>query len=465
MKTIFLFFILLFTFIIAFAQLPETQIKYAKHSFKFEKRLHSNFPYVQIAQWKNNYLISYVDENYHTHVYSTADFKTYTKTITYSNEIIWDIETKGNQIAILYSPTFNIKDDHDYRDVFIKTIDEKGAIIKKTKILGDADMKKPLAYCIDNIGSRYLRWENNHYVAFFAIMHNFAEKSNEKPDVHQGQTEIYIDKNLNVLTKEIDWGVSHSFEQRIDVSQNYTLKVAKGDGYPRGIHYSVQNHILEQDEDDFEYSPEYYSSGVPMLISGSIGENYVDLVLGDVYINDVSKKVNIVGTTRDKRKSADIFYINQDFDGKKNQPEIIWLTNTASVEEHSVRMFPYKEGTYLLIWKEYPFTMTESENEAYNDKLENEAIQDVFLYKEVDAKQKVKVAIINKKGEFVSKPTVVDLNINIVIKDVAAPNDYLNDLLENFSIFFSDFLIEEKRIIMPFYYPWDTEITFFEILK
>jgi hypothetical protein len=131
MKTIFLFFILLFSFIIAFAQLPETQIKFAQHSFKFEKRLHSNFPYVQIAQWKNNYLISYVDENYHTHVYSTVDFKSYTKTITYSNEIIWDIETKGNQIAILYSPTFNIKDDQDYRDVFIKTIDEKGAIIKK----------------------------------------------------------------------------------------------------------------------------------------------------------------------------------------------------------------------------------------------------------------------------------------------------------------------------------------------
>jgi hypothetical protein len=89
----------------------------------------------------------------------------------------------------------------------------------------------------------------------------------------------------------------------------------------------------------------------------------------------------------------------------------------------------------------------------------------VLLYKEVDAKQKVKVAIINKKGEFVSKPTVVDLNINIVIKDVAARNDYLNDLLENFSIFFSDFLIEEKRIIMPFYYPWDTEIIFLKYLN
>jgi hypothetical protein len=465
MKSLFSFITSFVAVSFSFSQLPTTQIECKQHTLNLETRIDEGYAHAHIAKWKKNYLISYIDLNEESHIFSTADFKKLNKICSFKQEYIWDIETAGNQIAVLYSPINKVKNQQNYREVYVKLLNDKGEIIKKTKLLGDSDMNKPLAYCIDNIGSRYLRWERNQYVAFFAISHNFAEKAGQKPDIHQGQTEIYIDSNLTVLSKEINWGVSHSFEQRIDVSENFTLKVAKGDAYPRGIHFSVQSHVLEQDEDDLDFYPEFYSSGVPMLISGAIGDNYVDLVLGDVYINEKAKEVNIIGATRDKRKSADIFYITQNFENKTAKPETIWLTNTASVEEHSVRMFPYKDNNYLVLWKEYTFSMKASENEKYNDLLDSDIDKNLEVYREIDRKQQVKAAIINKKGEFISKPTEVDLNLNIIVKDVAASNDQLHDLLENFSIYLADFLVEENRILLYFYYPRDTKMELFEINK
>jgi hypothetical protein len=377
-------------------------------------------------------------------------------------------ETEGGQIAILKSPL--LKDDYWYRypEIFFEILDEKGETLKSKKILGDLNMSKFNAYELDNIGSRYLKYEKDHYVAYFSIQHNFAKSKNDKADVHQGDTEIYISKDGELLTLDFEWGVSHSFAQRISLSENYTLKLAKGDGYPRGLAYSIQDHIIQKDEDfeDENYYPSYAMRGNPMPIGGT--SNYVDLVIGDGLIDETNKKIYIAGTTQENRKSADIFLVIQDFENKK--PKTIWLTNSPEIEEHSVRLFDFKNGKYLVLWGEYEFKLPAIKSKEYIDFMIKDGegagtTEYDLIWKKVKSLMNTKAAFIDKEGKFISTPIVIDIDLCIANKDVAAKNDYLYNVISLFDIYFNEAVIEKDRIILPFYYPLSDEIIFHEIYK
>jgi hypothetical protein len=447
----------------------EPPIEIKKHRMVLPSLMNTFRTSLCIAKWKDYYLISYFDKKEQTHLLKTRDFEKFEKLNVFNKTIIWDINTDAGQIAILSSP---IPDERIYYDMFFKIMDEKGNIQKSTKLLGDVDVKKPLAYILDDSGNRQLSWLKNQYSAAFTIQHNWSDKISA-PDVHQAHTEMFITKNGEILGNNIDWIASHTFELNSFVSENYKLKIAKGDAYPRGIFYEFRSKELEIDDEDPEeiyYSALFFKSGSPMKISGEIGENKVDLTLAEPIIDEEKQKIYIGGTTRDKRVSSDIFFIKENYMDEENKEETIWLTNTPKTEEHALRMFPYSKNSFLLLWSEYDMNLAKSLGEDwYDDILYDEEKEDVEclenLYPEIQKKQKTKAQLIDKEGNLLGKATTVDMNICMLYRDFTENNDRIYESLTDYEMELPESLVEENRLILPFYYPISREIIFYEIMR
>jgi hypothetical protein len=429
-------------------------------------------PNVKMAKWKDYYLISFFDDNFQSNIFKTRDFEKFEKVASYKKQLIHDMNTDAGQIALLISPMPGEKYPHE---IYFKIIDERGIVTKSTKLLGDADMNKYQATELDNYANRHLSWCKDHYAAVFTIQHNWADSLAEA-DVHQAHTELYISKEGKVLTFDVPWIVSHTFELHSALSENYKLKTAKGDAYPRGLYYEVSSHELEKTEEDPEYPgeidyfPIFRKESNPMPISGKTGDNNVDLVLADPDIDEKNHLVLISGTSGEKRKSGDIFFIREDFLNKDPKPETIWLTNTPNIEEHSLRMLPFSKDNYLLVWMEYDLNTARSLSKRWMDKfLYEEEIEEAVgiknLWNEIGNLQKTKAVLMSKEGKFLGSPINLNMNLGVILRDLRDPNDHIYQALREFEMKLSEALLEENRIIMSFYYPKSGEIIFYEIKR
>ena len=415
---------------------------------------------LQVAKWKDGYLMSYPDGVFKTRLLFTKDFRSFSVIKEYKDEIIWDIETTGGQVAVLSSPVIFKDQTHRTPDLYAKFLSSDGSVSRSTKVIGAKDMSQPSATQLDNIGSRYIRWEKGAYVLYFTISKNLAKTAGTY-NVHQAQCQIYMDKSGRLLNKSVGWGVSHSFEQRIDVADGYTLKVAKGDAYPRGIDVDIQSHELEVSSDGTEYDAVRLYTGEPMPMTGD--DNYVDLVLGDVYVMAAKESAHISGISWYERDSPDIFFIDQSFNGDL-APKTVWLTSTPDVTEHSVRMLPYTDGNYLMIWKEYKDGVVDEDiYDEFDDRLYSaSAAQSVGIYYELNKLQTTKAAVLAPSGKFLTKPQKIDADVHTITKDMDADIDYMYDIIdESYGIFFTDAIIEPDRIVVPFFVPRGSSITFY----
>jgi hypothetical protein len=429
-------------------------------------------PNVKIAKWKDSYLISYFDDNFQSIILKTKDFEKFEKIASYKKQLIHDINTDAGQIALLISPMPGERYPHE---IYFKIIDERGLVQKSTKLLGDPDLTKYHAWAIDDYGNRHLNWCKDHYAAVFTIQHNWADSLAEA-DIHQAHTELFISKDGKLLTYYTPWLVSHTFELHSVISENYKLKTVKGDAYPRGLYYEVIHHVLEKTMEDpdypeeIEYLPIFSKDNNPMPISGELGDNNVDLVLADPDIDEENHLVLISGTSGEKRKSSDIFFIREDFLDKNSEPETVWLTNTPQIEEHSLRMFPFSKDNYLLLWMEYDLNTARSLSKTwiddilYEDDIEEEiAVKN--LWNKIGKLQKTKAVLMSKEGKFLGSPINLNMNLGIIIKNLRDSNDDIYSALKEFEMNLSEALLEENRIIMSFYYPKAGEIIFYEIKR
>jgi hypothetical protein len=447
----------------------QSLFSYKKHKMQIPSDL-SMFHPLRIAAWQGSYFIIYTDNNYTGHLLKTSNFEKYELIAQYPNTTIWDIETKGGEIALLTSPAIIFKSSKNTNAIYFTKIDSKGKILQSNKLLGDADWNQFNAYTLARHANFHLIWANDHYVAYFTILHNWAKKETDPADVHQAHTQVFFFKNGERINdwRGYPWLVSHTFGIEVAFSENYILKVAKGDANPRGIHYNIISRKMSrdpEDPEDLDYYLEMDASGEPMLVSGIKGDNFVDLVLGDPQIDEKNQKIYISGTTRDKRASADIFLIIQDFD-EKQSPQTIWLTNSPTVEEHSVRLFPFGPDNFLLLWQEYDLNSKLIENwedEILDDESYTDAENTQRLFDEIQKLQCRKAVLIDKKGKFLGSPQKVDLSLPCVLGGISAPDDHFANALLGQELQKSYF--EPKRIILPAYIEEQKELIFYEIFR
>lgn len=373
-------------------------------------------PTAQIAQWKEGYVVFYVNSQWQSKYFFTdASFKKTTKEYTVANRVVFQVVTDNAEIALLAGDKSGTSGWPRADFAFFMKVSEQGEVLMERKIVGAENVKKGNATELDDWGNFHMRWTGDLYVTFFPIQHNFRKVG--PADVHQGDCLYFIQPDGKVLAYD-DWGSSHSFEQRIVVGDKCIATAAKGDAYPRGIAVNMI-HKTGYDIKPFgkgskdmnnpnitHYLDEENSfSNTPLKVSGKTGENYVPFSLGDIVLLDsVSTLVSF--SSKDKKAYHDVGIVRSHHSGS-SKPK--YLTNTSTLVEHSVRMAVLDENRILIGWKEFNPKTSNSTIKSLRKSLGSWPTDDA-IYKEHNV-DRHKMAIIDSTGAFVVKPQkVADVN-------------------------------------------------------
>ena len=389
-------------------------------------------PTVQVAQWKDGYVVTYVNSNWHSKLFFTdAQFNKTSKEYELANRIVYQVVTDNGEIALLAADK-QVDSDGDIFSNFMYFIkfSASGGILMEKTIIGSNHIKRPNETELDDWGNYLMKWTGHFYVTFFPIQHNFRKIA--PPDIHQGDCTYFIKPDGSILSYS-DWGASHSFEQRMAIGEDYLIQVAKGDAYPRGLaidYVAINNYEIEELERgwkdqnnpdlNYGYDPIKSFNSSPYKVSGSLGANYVPFSLGDVVI--LEKNAAIVSfSTKDKKTAHDIGILTTrpqfGYKGK-----VKYITNTPTICEHSVRMARVAENGILIMWKQFDVKTAKKKIAQIEKRLDTwDADEEIFRDHNLDQNM---MAMIDTNGKYLSKPqkvTHADWYYTISLKEFQTP--------------------------------------------
>jgi ankyrin repeat protein len=246
--------------------------------------------------------------------------------------------------VILFSKEEKYEADADWRTYtkyFLAKYNFSGNKIFETKLVGDDNLDKEGNRVADASGRNInaLAWSGKYFAAYLAIYQDFGNKGD-----HQGDFLIFIDSNGKIIekaTQETDellrsggweWGVSHSFSQRIMYDGRKFVATATGDANPRGVAFSRAN-VLHKPIIAIESSPYQY-------------QDIFSTRIGNLLLNDKSFVFPMM--SQQARPSQDIAWVQVDSLGKLIKQ--VWLTNTPNQDEIHPRMAYFGKDQYLVMW-------------------------------------------------------------------------------------------------------------------
>lgn len=390
----------------------DDSLAYAGTDFRYS----SLVPAVQMAQWKDGYVMAYVTTERRSRVFFTdKDFKKTSEEIKIDNRIIFQLVTENNELALLTGDRGANDADNISKHIYFTKISETGEILIDQKILGSDRVKRPKQTELDNWGNFLMNWTGSHYVAFFPIQHNFSRVG--PPDVHQGDCTYFINPD-GTLYSYSDWGSSHSFEQRMVVGDQFIVQAAKGDAYPRGLAVDFisttaeEPYLLEKDEKDqnnaqisYEYQCSDEFSSTAFKVSGQSGANYVPFSLGDI-VTLSNRSAAISCSYRDRRKLHDIVWVKVSAQRKDAATKLRFITQTPTIAEHSVRMVGLSDNRILLCWKQFDATKSRLALTKLSRQYEEYDDEDLRIF--MNHNQDIhKMAIVDSLGSFVTAPQTI----------------------------------------------------------
>lgn len=369
----------------------------------------ASLPTVQIARWKDGYVVFYVNSNWVSkYFFTNAQFEKQGKEYVVLNRMVYQVVTENNEIALLAgnksSSGSSPRSDHAY----FMTVSENGAVLRETLIVGAENVNKGDATELDDWGNYQMRWTGAMYVTFFPVQHNFRKLG--PPDVHQGDCMYFIPPLGDVIAYS-DWGASHSFEQRLVIGDKFIATAAKGDAYPRGMQVTY-THLsrfellpFDKKEKDMNnkgithyYEPHQQASSVPLKVSGASGANYVPFTLGDIVMLD-SNSALVSFSSKDKKAAHDLGIVRSHL-GKSTG--LKYLSNSPTIAEHSVRMTQVGKNRILIFWKEFDTRKTLKQLKILRKEIGGwYPDRTIFSAHNMDQN---KMALIDSTGKFLVKP-------------------------------------------------------------
>jgi len=362
-----------------------------------------------IARWKTGYVVAYSDKDWNSYIFFLdKNFSKQAGEFRIEGRTIYRIITDNQEIALLTGVTAGKREKSDF--VYWTKVNKQGKILKEVEIVGSKNVRMPFQSELDDWGNFQMIWTGQHYFCFFPIQHNFSKVG--VPDVHQGDC-IYLVSPEGELLSYSEWGASHSFEQRLLNTENYSVTIAKGDAYPRGLSvnfvgrktYSTREvGITNPDQNNRKikthYSPEERSSCVPFKVSGATGNNYVPFSIGDAIVFEKDELL-VSFSSKDRKRSHDIGLVRVRPEYQNCSNDIHWLTNTDKISEHSIRMQKLDENRVLILWKEFDINDVRTEIIKMKKELsytEHHRIADEDMFNERF------YAIIDRQGNYLVKP-------------------------------------------------------------
>lgn len=407
----------------------ENNLAYANYDSYYANHI----PTVQIAKWKQGYIIAYTNHNRQSYFFFTdSSFTKTSKEFKLNNRIIFQVVTDNNEIALLCGNRYDVfKNNKFYSNhIYFTKVSENGKVLLENKILGTNKLKAPLATVLDDWGNYIMRWTGSLYIVYFPVQHNFKRIGK---DIHQGDVTYFIKPDGTICIYN-EWGASHSFEQRIAIGERHTVLIAKGDAYPRGMKVSkipTKNYYIEplskgsKSQHNTEIKNRYNIAdntrsmvSTAFKASGRSGANYVPFSLGDaIILNDETIVVSY--SSKDRKPTYDVGISITKLVNGKAKSEQNFITNTRSLCEHSVRMYAIDSTKILILWKEF-------NNRKVNkqlDKYEKSSIDSETIFKEHNLDIN-KMAIIDNNGQFIVSPQttkIADWYYTISLKENQTP--------------------------------------------
>ncbi len=448
----------LFLINLGIAQPDRLEDKIQQFTVKMEKRpVYSTMnryygdllPGVQIARWDEGYVVAYTAVDMQSrYFFLDKDFKKTTQEYVLKGKVIFQIVTDHREIAMLTGSSLVDDGDAFHNFVYFTKVNEAGQILKNTLITGANDLKKPGSTDLDNWGNPLMRWTGKFYIAFFPIQHNFKKTEAEDNDIHQADCAYIITKDGKVYSF-FDWGVSHSFEQRMLVNDQYAILLSKGDGGPRGLeidYYPLANDsfkAFEADDDPdqnntqlkeyWAYDEDKEFACEAFNVSGKSGDNYLPFSLGDPILLDNSE-VLITYSFSDQRPTHDIALTLLKPQDKDCSSGHKFLTNTPTICEHSVHTVQVAPNRNLIFWKEFDTKGLQAKIDKWQTEYEDEDDEDelIFVRQNIDRN---KIGIIDNKGTFLVEPQEIskhkaDWYYNIPLKDSHTP---WHDIMDSYA--------------------------------
>ncbi|MCU0443984.1 MAG: ankyrin repeat domain-containing protein [Microscillaceae bacterium] len=246
--------------------------------------------------------------------------------------------------AILFSKEEKYDAEADWRTYtkyFLAKYNLSGNKIFETKLLGDDNLDKEGNRVADASGRNVntLAWSGKYFAAYLAIYQDFGDKGD-----HQGDALIIVDANGKIVEKapqdpdELvraggwDWGVSHSFSQRMMHDGRKFVLMASGDANPRGLAFS-RGSAVRKNTLNIESSPYQY-------------QDIFSTRIGNLLPNDKTWVFPMM--TQQARPTQDIAWLQVDSTGKLLKQ--VWLTNTPNQDEIHPRMATFGKDQYLVMW-------------------------------------------------------------------------------------------------------------------
>jgi ankyrin repeat protein len=223
-----------------------------------------------------------------------------------------------------------------YRAYFLAKYDYSGHKTFETKILGDDKLDAEGKRVADANGRNInaLAWSGKNYAVYLAHYKHWGDKGE-----HQGDMLAFYKANGEpdeaASHRGWDWGVSHSFSQKLIFNTDKFICLATGDSYPRGISAHIegvgQKVIMPIESSPFRYQ-DIFGTRISTPVKGDKGTFWV------AYMSAIGN-----------RATHDIGLINFDSTGKMLKQT--WLTNTADLDESNPRLATLGKDKYLLMWE------------------------------------------------------------------------------------------------------------------